>query len=704
MGLRVRGRDDSGQVIVIVLILALLLASLGPIIVSEVSGDGSLVESATQVRGALAAADAGIQWYESQLDNVPGYYQDPGSDPAISGWCSSSCGLPTSAPSESFHYTPDASGLLSDQGSSAGEVLLTVTGRAGVPGSYSYATLKASFRRSSILDNAYFSNYELLDPGVISAYANNHQSEYQVTLGSGQQVSEMTQTVTDSGVPNVSVWQALCQYYTYAPNTFVDSLGTVATGVKATPDYTSNYPYYGPYYGGQFSFTQNGTSITVSASACGGQFEFVSNDQFTGPVYTEDQLHVCGYPQFQGKPVSLTSGAASSTIYDYDVPGSVQVTASNSGTGKTYPASSYNSTNPQYAPGGVIEDSSCTGTPTYSYGGGGNPVINGKESMPSSNSSLQTAAASSGCVYTGPTMIELVTVNGATTMDVWSPLSTTSATSSTCSHGQSFSASNPFITGITMPNGGVIYVQSAATGSSGVSVPDCTNSYFGPGSTTSCTEGNAYVEGELAGQLTIGAANDIIITRDITYSCTSLAGPASLDNPASYCTSGSQPDLLGLDAGSDVIVSRPDTSSNPTTCAYDGTGSPGASQSAAKPSGVWPSCDISNPIIDAAVLATGGAFGIQSYSAGSPNGTVNFNGADVSNYRGPFGTFTTSGNGTVSIVSGYFKNFAFDSRLQYLTPPDMVALSGSGWQEVDATFCGNEDTESVPIPRCPVLP
>ncbi|HUZ22065.1 MAG TPA: hypothetical protein VMU75_16015 [Acidimicrobiales bacterium] len=732
-------RDDAGAALIIVTLLIAVLASVAPLMVSQISGNTGLLLAATDQHAALEAADAGVQWYKNQLNTNPSYYESPGSDPAMAtnppdnGWCTSGtagCGLPSSTPEEAFHYTPDLSPLYSTTGASAGELLLTVTGRAGVPGNYAYASVQASFRRASILDNTYFSNYELLDPSVIQSYVDDAgisgidqnivytAAGYMVTVN-GSSKSVLAATVTDAGAPSVSLWTAMCGYYTYQPNTFIDSLGQVPTNNAANPYYSSSYPYYGPFFGlygwasnsqnapGSFQFTQGSQTVTVpnSQSVCGGEFHFINGDTFNGPVYTEDQLHICGSPAFEGQPVSLTSGASSNEVYAYDLPGSVAVNGNNSGTGKTYPASS----NGYYAPGGVIGDSSCTNNPTYASGGAGGPALNGNQAMPQTNAQLATSV---GCVYSGPTMIELVTPSsGTTTMNVWSPLSTVAGGTVSSCGGGSFSATTPWVTGIALPSNGIVYV-TGATSSTGVSVPDCVDanavstnspSTGNPGNST-CTAGTAFVEGELSGQLTIAAAGNIVITRDITYHCVDGSGSASSANPASVsaCTSTNTPDVLGLDAGNDVIVSRPSVGSSPTYCSNDGTGTISTSSSALT-AAVAPTCEIQNPIVDAAVIATQGSFGDQSFSLGQSDGNLNLNGADVSDYRGPFGTFGNC-SGPNGVCTGYNKVFSFDSRLAYLTPPGLLNISGAVWQEVNSTSCGDVNTATENPVTCPTLP
>jgi hypothetical protein len=248
---------------------------------------------------------------------------------------------------------------------------------------------------------------------------------YSYTNGAGATVN----------VNDVSVWQATCQYDTYSPNTFIDSLGLTIGGTT----YSNSHPYYGPYLENSgFSFNVNGsgvvsssgtTTVTTQSLPCEAPYDFVSGENFNGPVYTNDQLHVCGSPTFNGSPVSLTSGAPSDVPYLYQVPGSVLVTAANSGTNGPYPTSLIG----DYVPEGYTVDSVNCG------GSGANPNIahgvslNGTQSLPSLNSALAQYGTSSppsgttgtGCSYVGPTMIQLVTTGTTTTMNVWSPLSTT---------------------------------------------------------------------------------------------------------------------------------------------------------------------------------------------------------------------------------------------------------------------------------------
>ena len=308
-------------------------------------------------------------------------------------------------------------------------------------------------------------------------------------------------------------------------------------------------------------------------------------------------------------------------------------------------------------------------------------------------------------------MIELVTSGTTTKMNVWSPLSTnTTITTPACSNNTSFLSSSPFIQGITLPTDGVVYVEDYTIPTSGVlpTVPNdgstpCFNPYQYALDTSQpqCYEGDVYLEGELNGQLTVGSTANIIITRDLTYYCASGSGPASQTDPSSVpaCEQGSAPNVLGLSAKYDVLISgnQPTNTNpleNPQDCASngfgDGTGTPPLSGSTINhvsypndPDGVWPTiCNPKNVVIDAAILAVSGSFGVENWDT-TPNsdaGNAYLNGADLSYYRGPFG-YTGQ--------TGYYKEFSYDQRLAYLPPPNILPAGVVLWQENTYDLCPN---------------
>jgi len=385
-------------------------------------------------------------------------------------------------------------------------------------------------------------------------------------------------------------------------------------------------------------------------------------------------------------------------------------------------------------------------------------------------------------------------------MDVWSPLSSAPTTSSTCSGGSTFSTASPFIQNIALPPDGVIYVQNYTlpNGASAPSVNDGSSPCFNPYEVTSpansdqCLEGDTYVEGELHGQLTIGSAANIIITRDLTDNCVDGTGSAVVTNPdtVSGCATENSPDVLGLSAKYDVIVAHNNpvdqvtqssqdclgngfgdgtgtpvntptgsmlagnpyngqavsnvkvtSGSNQVTLSFggnftndgivagtdvnvSGTGIPAGttvadvnggtltlSQNATAsngsvtlnftdpglqndPAAVWPTlCDTtgsSGIYIDAAVFALNGSFGVQNWDQSPFSNYVNLNGTDLSEYRGPFGTFG-GGGGT----SGYEKKISFDQRLDFISPPYVLPGSVPLWVLDNYVECPNATCPAI---------
>jgi len=252
-------------------------------------------------------------------------------------------------------------------------------------------------------------------------------------------------------------------------------------------------------------------------------------------------------------------------------------------------------------------------------------------------------------------MIELVTASSGTTkMDVWSPLSSAPVTTSSCSGGSTFSTSTPFIQNISLPADGVIYVQSYTlpAGASAPVVNDGSAPCFNPyqvaqtADSSTCLEGDVYVEGELQGQLTIASAANIIITRDTTYNCVDGNNSASSTNPdtVAVCTTppgGRSPDILGLSALEDVVVAHNNPVDQVTQSSQD--------------------CS-SSGFGDGTNTPVGNASGLPTSSMLTENP---YNGQQVSNVH------VSNGSTTVTLSSGNFVNDGIPNSTA-------VAVSGSG--------------------------
>ena len=173
---------------ILVLILLAIVTLVPLLIAHDVDNDLPLVESEIHSQQAQVAAEAGVQHYRNLLDNIANYWQYSATDLpptsetdlALETTNGQANGPPVWSPvvsgsDESYHYVPDTNCILTNDCDSSGnpdngDVVLTVTGRAGNKNDYSYASLTATFRLSGILNDSYYSEYELLDPQVPDAY------------------------------------------------------------------------------------------------------------------------------------------------------------------------------------------------------------------------------------------------------------------------------------------------------------------------------------------------------------------------------------------------------------------------------------------------------------------------------------------------------------------------------------------------------
>ena len=744
-------RDESGQALIVALLLILLISILIPVLGTQLNADTAATGKSASSEAALAAAEAGVQEYRNYLDNLPSYYTynygNTGTPPdtALSGW------KQVGSTDESFHYVPDQSRLSQSSGGSAGQMLLEVTGRAGTQGNYQYRTLLVSYELSGILTDSYYSEYELSDPnepGVLpnvtvtpaagspsSVPMNQVQVEYTYTDQHGNSTMFGPMALSD----------AVCKYHTYDENTFIDSLGTVVNNWAnggGSPASAAN-PYYGPYYD-KTSITYNvpnnpgwpnaGATISIPGSnrPCSvfGIGIYDGTVAFNGSAYTNDQFWLAGNPQFNGSPPLASGAPAGGTVAGTFIPWSYrdnwQGAVKEVIKGVTY-----------YVPQGWVDD--------FYDGQGGTPIwgataspkgatLGGSQHLPTTTAGLISyvdGTKENGCLYTGPTMIEFV--KGGT-MNVWSPLSENTEpnfTTGTKANCGTFSLAAPWQS-IPVPSSsvannqsGVIYVQSEQspgnpnsghqtappvapfiTSGALPSGATCLNPYYWnlAANSPQCTEGDAIVEGELRGQVTLSTSASIMVSRDLTYQCADGAGGATDANPSSIaaCNAVGTNDVLGLLSNQDLIVAHPNGGSN--ICPDDGTGSTQAISNVVP----W-SCDIKNTyadggsgvVIDAAAVTLTGSTYLQNFTNGANLGNLYQNGTNINYYPGFNG---------VSGGAGYSQELSYDTRLSYLNPPHLLQATDTVWNVTGFVVCGTINSASFPVVsgaqaiNCPSIP
>lgn len=147
--------------------------------------------------------------------------------------------------------------------------------------------------------------------------------------------------------------------------------------------------------------------------------------------------------------------------------------------------------------------------------------------------------------------------------------------------------------------------------------------------------GSLTISGTLNGRLTAGASGDVIITGNTVYANDPRVNPASTN-------------MLGLISESDVTIA--------SEASY-------------------------NLEIDASIMALNTSFMLENWWTGSPKGVLTVYGGIIQDQRGPVGTFNGA---TGQKLTGYSKNYTYDSRMLSNPPPffpttgDYVTLA---WQE-----------------------
>ncbi|MEX2421028.1 MAG: hypothetical protein WD670_04340 [Actinomycetota bacterium] len=196
-----------------------------------------------------------------------------------------------------------------------------------------------------------------------------------------------------------------------------------------------------------------------------------------------------------------------------------------------------------------------------------------------------------------------------------------------------------------------------------------------------CRNGDVFLQGTLNGRLTIGADNNVVVFGSTIYN-SGVSGA----------------DLLGLVANNYIEVYHPTRNDGSTTnCdgAYSGPGGggcslrmPGTSSGSTTPSlfsGATPGTSTMatatgtrtnrDPVFHSALLTVAHSFRVQTYQYGDEavTGALHINGALAQKYRGIVGLINTS---------GYAKDYVYDQRLKYDSPPKFLNPVASAWQIV----------------------
>lgn len=363
-----------------------------------------------------------------------------------------------------------------------------------------------------------------------------------------------------------------------------------------------------------------------------GGTPYFAGDTLNGPFHSNDAVYVCRNP---------TITAEATTSYD----GSLTE-------GRHY-----------------VRNTGCSTTGTPQIAASGNDFTYAPPlELPPTNGALAnqvdptyTDGETPGCLYTGPTEIRF---NDDETMDVTSPWSKPGGPAD-CGTGP----------GRALPDRGVIWVRNvpsapdadsrdSPTLASGATCTSTSNPLGYPKRYNAygyilrdvtpygCRSGDAIVSGRVKGQVTVGAENNIVIANDLTYAdsgCTSSG---------STCT-----DIIGLIANNFVETMHPVWCNSSGTC-YNLTSAQ------------------DDLVVEAAILSVQHSFRVQNYQVAQPLGMLTVRGAIGQKFRGAVG----STNGP-----GYSKNYNYDWRLRYASPPYFIdpvesAFGQKTWSEPRAAY------------------
>jgi Tfp pilus assembly protein PilX len=398
----------------------------------------------------------------------------------------------------------------------------------------------ATFRRKGFLDFLYFTDFETSDPTWYVLRTRGYLTDHDFIAWASSNCARYYR----NGRPN--------QEYDWGPpGSGADNTGN-NRGIN-----------------GYDIFDQEPDSGWHRMTGSCTEIQFANTDVVAGPLHTNDEILVCGSPDFGRNAQDR-----------------IEVSSPPQG----------------WRP-------SCSGS---------NPTFNGTWipsapilSLPPSDNSLRNVAEPS-YRFTGRTTIVL---NGGT-MTVTAP--TMGIANQT----------------MALPSNGVVYVQN---GSCGVGYRGL-DPYNSP---TGCAD--VFVRGSYSQDLTIASEKDIVVNGNITRS-----GDV----------------LLGLISNEFVRVYHPgdhDDEDDPTECDND-------------------SGTMNNVTIDAAILALQHSFTVDNYYCGSPLGTLSVNGVIAQKFRGPVGMSSGS-----TRIHGYSKDYEYDDRLRYRSPPHFLDPVQSSWRLVRQT-------------------
>lgn len=604
--------DDAGFSMVVVMIAVMMLSMSALVSLRTVDLDQPVAREDLLRKRAYAAAESGLQAYVLRLTKDATYWtRCTGNNPTgtttngknqtdgVNQWWNGKSSDPrrwVNMPDNSGQYTVeqlpandnttcnvnDPVGTMIDDATATFRVRVTGRGLAanGTPDEAKRSII-ATFKRKSFLDYIYFTDLETFDPTL---YPSRYAPGATITKENNGR-----NDVDGTGARSVVQWgNQVCAQYDYVK-------GPNGKFRKGQYFLGSRNQYAGSYKSSTgWSDLSAACSDTSSAySGRNGDIRFADGDAVNGPFHSNDTPMICGNPDFGRSPGDAIETAAPGDSSIKDRTKSWRVDPS-SGCG--------------------------TATPDVNFDGStakanrGTWLMNqGLIQLPPTNQSLD-AEASAAYTFMGNVNITL----GTNTITVTGKRP----------NGQ-------MLTNQAMgyPATGVVYVKNdSSVACEGYSSSDPYAARPGCGIVN--------VSGSYGQSLTIGAADDILITDHVRNAAPTKA-------------------LLGLVAQNFIRVEH---RTNPAT---------NCNSSSTDVSGGY-TRDLR---IDAALLTLRHSFLVDNWGCGDSLGTLTITGAIAQKFRGPVAT----GSGKTT-ATGYSKDYTYDDRLRTLSPPKFLDPVKASWR------------------------
>lgn len=214
--------------------------------------------------------------------------------------------------------------------------------------------------------------------------------------------------------------------------------------------------------------------------------------------------------------------------------------------------------------------------------------------------------------------------------------------------------------------------------------------------TFDCGLGNVYIEGVVKGRVTIAAQNNVIVTGDLSINSTTkgnaaigpdmvglvAANSVVIYHPVSRSVGSTSESLISTvrsptnlskscPANSSTNISSPNSggsNGNTITCTWRTTKTYGSSYSNIAFPGQTNGSG--NRWVYASIQTLQRSFWVQNYNQGADIGTLSVRGSIAQKWRGAVGT---SGG------TGFAKDYSYDSRLQFASPPYFPQWTNAAW-------------------------